>query len=273
MMANLLRKSKISSNLCPVIYHYSNIGSTNHVAKFLIIEKNKTGFVVVADVQTAGYGQKERFWESPKGGLWFSVAIDPKIPPKKIGIVPILVALSVAKVLESYEIETKLKWPNDILSNMKKIGGIIVEGNITGTKIIENLVIGIGLNINNTLDQYSPSLREVITSTLEILGYEINLNELLLAILTELELGFRKIRGLGPDDILSEWKKRDILIGKQTSILLNDVIHRGLVKDITMHGQLVLEKNDGTLIKFSSGEVSIINNAALTKLGGKINSL
>ena len=272
-MANLLKKSKISSNLCPLIYHYSNVGSTNHEAKFLITEKNKMGFAVVADVQTAGYGQKERVWESPKGGLWCSIAINPKIPPKILGTVPILGALSVAKILESYEIEAKLKWPNDILFNMKKIGGIIVEGNVTGTKTIEYLVIGIGLNINNTLDQYSPSLRRSIISSLEILGYKINLNELLLAILTELELGFRKISDLGSDEILSEWKSRDILIGKQTSILSNNVMYRGLVKDITIYGQLVLKKKDGTVIKFSSGEVSIINNATLTNLGGKINSL
>jgi BirA family biotin operon repressor/biotin-[acetyl-CoA-carboxylase] ligase len=259
-MANLLKKSKIGSKLCPIIYHYSDIGSTNNVVKFLILEKNKMGFAVVADVQTSGYGQKDRYWESPKGGLWCSLAIKPEVPPKKLGLIPILTAQSVAKALEGYEIRTRLKWPNDILFRKKKLGGILVEGIVSGTKITEYLVIGIGLNINNTLDQYSASLQGKITSTLIILGLEIDLEELLLAILTELDLGFRKINTLRQDEILSEWKKRDILIGKQISILSNDVMHRGLVKDITIHGQLVLEKTDGMLIKLSSGNVSIINN-------------
>ena len=172
-MTQRIKQASIKSNLSPTIYYYSEVGSTNSIARKMILEKNKFGFVVTSKVQTGGYGRRKNYWESPKGGLWCSIVIKPDIKVQSLGIVPILTALGVAQALQTFGIETKLKWPNDILysQNNKKLGGILVEGKVS-KRSLEYLIIGIGLNINNTLDQYSPSLKNIIKTT-KILGIKL----------------------------------------------------------------------------------------------------
>lgn len=255
-------KSEIKSKLCSKIYHYSEVGSTNNIAKSFISEKNESGFVVLSNIQTAGYGQKGNFWESPHGGLWCSIAIKPGIPPNIQGLIPNLSALSVAKALKVHNVRTRLKWPNDILNfkDNRKLGGILVEGKVSGSRATQYLVIGIGLNINNTLNQYSAPLRRIVTSTLEILGTEIHLESLLLDIISELENGFNTIDAHGEEQILNEWKKWDNILGERIKIVSNNIVYEGIAKDLSVHGQLILEMKDGLLIKFSSGNVSVLKD-------------
>ena len=255
-------ESRINSTLCSIIYHYSEVGSTNNVAKKFISDNKDLGFCIRSDVQTAGYGQKSNFWESPPGGLWCSLVIKPSIPVHRLGLIPSLSALSVAKALKKHKIRTRLKWPNDILNyeDNKKLGGILVEGKVLGSSDTKYVVIGIGLNVNTTLNQYSAPLSRKITSTYEILGEKIPLDDLLLEIIVELEEGFVNIDTLGEKHIINEWKNWENILGKRVNIVSNDIIYEGIAKDLSVYGQLILEIKDGVLIKFSSGTLSLIDN-------------
>ncbi len=257
-MTGLLRKTNLDSDLISKIYHYSELGSTNNVAKSMILTEKKHGFGICSKTQTSGYGQRGNYWESPEGGLWCSLAIKPDIKPSKIGLIPSLCALSVAKALKSYNISTRLKWPNDILnsSDSKKIGGIIVEGKVS-SKILEYLIIGIGINVNNTLDQYSLPLRTNITTTLEITKTNISLVELLNAIINFLEEGLYRIKSGEEKVILLEWKEWDNILGRKIVLTSNNIEYEGIAKDLTLFGQIILELDDGRKITFSSGHVSL----------------
>ncbi len=251
-----MKKEIINSSLCPTIYYYSEIGSTNSIARKLITKKQELGFVILSEIQTGGYGQRGNFWESPRGGLWCSIGIKPEFKISSLGLVPILTALSVAKTLELYKLETKLKWPNDILhsSSYKKIGGILVEGKVSQHSL-EYLIIGIGLNINNTLDQYSPALRNKITTTFEILNDKIPLKDMLIEIIKQIEYKLKIMREGGELKILSEWKKWDNILDLNVKIISNNIEYHGIAKDILKNGQLLLELKDGRTIKFSSGHL------------------
>ena len=128
-MPNLIKKTTIRSELCSNVYMYSEVSSTNNIAKKFIKEKNQIGFVIVAERQSAGKGQGGRIWESPRGGLWTSLAIQPQIKLSQLGIVPILSAVGISKALETFGINTLLKkmlitgWDKTII---KTIGGIII---------------------------------------------------------------------------------------------------------------------------------------------------
>ena len=225
----------------------------------MVLKEKELGFVILSKTQTAGYGQRGNFWESPQGGLWCSIAIKPNINPSKIGLIPSLCALSVAKALKIYKITTRLKWPNDILNSIdnKKLGGIIVEGKVS-PKRLEYLIIGIGLNVNNSLKQFSLPLRKNITTTLEIIKTNISLEKLLHTIITHLEDGLYKMTKGGENEILLEWKKWDNILGMAVKITSNNIEYEGIVKDLTLFGQIILELADGRKITFSSGNVSLL---------------
>jgi BirA family biotin operon repressor/biotin-[acetyl-CoA-carboxylase] ligase len=257
-LAKFLKRESLNSTICPTIYYYSELGSTNNIAKEFIFEQRDLGFVVISKTQTGGYGQRGNFWESPKGGLWCSIVIKPKFELYSIGLVPILTALSVAKALEEFDINSRLKWPNDILSSPdnKKIGGILVEGKVSQHSL-EYLIIGIGLNINNTFDQYSLALREKITTTYEILNKKIPLKSLLSKILVQINNELNQIYANREMEILSEWKKWDNILGLDVRLISNNIEYQGIAKDISRNGQLLLELKDGRSKKFSSGHLII----------------
>ena len=102
-------KTKKNTEFISEILHFSDLGSTNSVAKRMILKENKQGFVIISKTQTSGYGQRGNFWESPPGGLWCSIALKPVINPKNINLIPILCALSVAKALKLYNISNFMK--------------------------------------------------------------------------------------------------------------------------------------------------------------------
>lgn len=237
---------------------YSEVSSTNVIAKKIIEERNEIGFVITAERQSAGKGQGGKNWESPQGGLWSSLAIQPQIELSQLGLVPILSAVGIAKALETFDIKPLLKWPNDILfkQNLKKIGGILVEGKITQFKL-NYLVIGIGLNVNNTIDQYSKLLQEQITTIYEELRRKINLSRLLFEIIHQIENSFERLKLDGSQSILEEWKNRDNIIGMNVVVQSPEMDYQGKVADISSNGQLVLEISDSKRVNLLTGTVII----------------
>ena len=260
-MPKLMKKTRIRSDLCPYVYTYSAVSSTNRIAERLIEEKNQIGFVVVAKRQFAGKGREKRIWESPQGGLWISLVIQPEIEISELGIIPILSAVGIAKALETFGIKILLKWPNDILTthNLKKLGGILVEAKVTHFSL-NYLILGIGLNVNNTIDQYSKRLQDQITTVFEEYNEEINLDRLLHEIINQIEDLFECLRVDGPHSILEEWRKTNNIIGMKVIVQTPRGDYQGRVIDISQDAQLVLENSSSKLIKIPTGTVLIQDN-------------
>lgn len=257
-MPALLKKTLINSELCPNIYNYSEVSSTNDVAERLIVEKNKIGFAVVAERQSAGKGQGKRNWESPQGGLWASIVIRPQIELSQLGIIPILSAVGIAEALEAFGVKVLLKWPNDILKahNLKKLGGILIEAKVTQFSL-KYLIIGIGLNINSKLNQYSKELQNQITTVYEEYDKELDIVKLLHEIIYQIEVLFESLRHNGTQSILEKWRKKDNIIGMSVIVQTPEGEYQGKVADISQYGQLVLENSKSNLIKIPSGTVLI----------------
>lgn len=131
------------------ILHYETLDSTNNLALHLAREGAHEGTVVAADFQTKGRGRFKRRWISPKGkGLLFSIILRPQLKTSAASILTHLTARSVAEVLKtSFELPVKLKRPNDVLVNGKKIAGILTESSGNHHQL-EYVVAGIGLNLN-----------------------------------------------------------------------------------------------------------------------------
>lgn len=154
----------------------SEIESTSsHALELLRTSKYKPPFAVLAETQSAGRGRHGREWQSPKGNLYLSIALDPKqISSTSGGLIPLKVAMLCSEWLKkTYCLSISTKWPNDLLVGGKKLGGILCESSLQG-ETITSLVIGIGLNVNA-----APDLSDAAaTSLAEILGKTLNVENL-----------------------------------------------------------------------------------------------
>ncbi|MHA1973779.1 MAG: biotin--[acetyl-CoA-carboxylase] ligase [Candidatus Hodarchaeales archaeon] len=260
-MIQPISKHSIKSGLCPNIFKYKNVGSTNSIAKILIKEEISNGIAIVAETQTSGKGQYGNFWESPRGGLWATLALKPVLEISNLSAIPILSAIAIGNVLASYNLKPLLKWPNDILiaNNYKKVAGILVEGKITQFTL-NYVLIGIGMNVNNTLDQFSVSLRQKVTTIFEETKQKIEILKLLEKIILEIEHYIVALKQDGKSRILSKWKKMDNILGKQVQIKTSKKIFTGEAINLTKYGEIVIKTKDNKLHTFSSGILSILHN-------------
>src|SRR2546428_2384638 len=135
------------------IIRYKRISSTNTKAKTLAEKRAAEWTVVVSEVQTHGRGRSERTWKSPKGGLWFSLIVRPKIPIDRIPLLQFWVANAFREGIEEvYGVQSEVKWPNDLVVDWKKLAGILIETKISGPSLVY-AIVGIGLNVNLTAEQ------------------------------------------------------------------------------------------------------------------------
>jgi BirA family biotin operon repressor/biotin-[acetyl-CoA-carboxylase] ligase len=171
-------------NICKMIKYYKETASTQTAVKKLAEKNFGEGVVVVAEKQTKGYGRIKRVWNSNEGGLWFSMLLKPIIRSDESSRLSLLFSIALNRILEKkYGINSEIKWPNDILIYGKKVAGIIIETS-TEQDIINWVVAGIGVNINNSLPE---DLKNISISIKEVLKREIDRAEFITAFLTEFE--------------------------------------------------------------------------------------
>ncbi len=231
------------------------VESTNN----LLLDKenkfNTNGTVALAEKQTKGKGRKDRTWYSAKDqNLTFSILLtDKKYLKKLVNLINFAVSLSVAMSIENlFQLKTELKWPNDILINGKKAAGILLESLSQGSAV-ERLVIGIGLNVNQTLFQgvfnYPPtSIKHEINETVER-------EKLLSEILNIFEETLIKIEK-NSEEIMNDWKARCRMIGEKISITDGDKTKYGIFNDIDENGFLLLRVGN-KIEKIHFGDVSL----------------
>ena len=240
------------------LYVYKEVASTNTVAKFLSMNNIENGSVVISERQTKAKGRSGKSWESPLGGIWLSIILNPNVDYSKLPLITLATGVAVAKTLERVGIENpEIKWPNDIIINDKKVCGILTEA-VTKFNTIENVIIGVGIDANLNLADFPEELQDG-TTTLQIeLGRAGNENLLIGMFLEE----FEKITNLfieeKYEDILKEWRKRSYTIGKIVEVREPfNTYYDAYVLGIGKEGALVVEKIDGTLEKVISGECII----------------
>jgi BirA family biotin operon repressor/biotin-[acetyl-CoA-carboxylase] ligase len=162
--------------------------------------------------------------------------------------------LSVALAIENlYQLKTSLKWPNDVLINKKKTAGILLESTSQGSRI-EKLVIGIGININQTSFQGNFSI-EPTSLRLELNGRTVERERILAEILNIFEEHITKLE-LSPSEILKDWKEKCRMIGEKVSVTEGENTRYGTFEDIDEEGYLLL-KSKGKIEKIHYGEVSL----------------
>lgn len=262
---NHIKSSEISKDLNTRyigknLYIYNEVSSTNTIAQFLSQNGIGNGSVVVAEKQTAGRGRSGKSWESPLGGVWLSVMLTPDVDYSKIPLITLATGVAVAKALERIGVENpEIKWPNDIMINGKKVCGILTEG-VTNFNSIKNVIIGVGIDANLSIEDFPKELQAKTTSLEIELERKINENLLIKIFLEELEQTIELFNSEAYEEILREWRKRSYTIGKIVEVKKpHKKPYDGYAIGISKEGALIVEKSDGSLEKVISGECIIKN--------------
>lgn len=234
------------------IIELSSIDSTNN---YLIdLSQNISldeGTVVVAKEQTAGKGQRNNRWSSEVGkSLCISILLKPKLDISQQYLFNKFIALSLCQALNNYSLKTKIKWPNDILIDGKKVAGILVENSIQGSKI-EKSVVGIGVNINNNISQLTSA-----TSLAKCLNIIPSISELLELICKNIEKNYFLLRQK-PSIIIELYHQNLFKKGEVQKFSKNGKSFNGIIHSVNKNGQLLVEVN-GRLQFYNMGEIKFM---------------
>ncbi len=217
---------------------------------------NNNGTVMLAEKQAKGRGRKDRVWYSAKGqNLTFSILLtDKKYLGRHVNLINFAASLSVAVSIENlFQLRTELKWPNDILINGKKTAGILLESSSQGSKI-ERLVIGIGINVNQSMFQGNFLIEP--TSIKVEMNENADRERLLAETLTIFEKNLYKLDS-EPQLIMRDWKARCRLIGEKISVIEGDNVKYGIFDDLDDDGFLLLKSPHGRIERIHYGDVSV----------------
>ncbi len=242
-------------------YYFDSIDSTNVKAKELASLGAVSGTTVWAGYQSEGRGRLGKEWHSVAGnGLYCSVILRPELKIEEISKITLVTGVAVGKLLaELVGKEVQLKWPNDIYFSGKKCVGILAESSPLNIEANERyVVIGIGINVNQSLVDFPAELRSTVTTMYEEAGKKFDLEKLLYALRERLisQVNMFEQHGFAP--ILAEWRRMDLLLGREMECVdVQGKVVRGVSRGPDSNGNLHVESIDGTLHRVLSGDVRL----------------
>jgi len=237
---------------------FDEIPSTNDLAKKLAAEGTAEGTVVIADKQTQGRGRMGRAWSSPAGqGLWFSVVLRPPLQPYQASELVFVAAVGVCQALRDLTgLDILIKWPNDLLLDGKKVCGILAEMSAE-IDLLNYVVIGIGINVNQREEDFPAELAMTATSLRLASEEYFRRSELLPAILLQLERAYIGYLQKGFAYILDLWKTMNCTLGREVKVISHGTEYYGKAEDLAQDGSLLVRKADQQLEKVMVGDVSL----------------
>lgn len=230
--------------------------STNSILFNRLHSKQIHGHVIFAEYQSKGRGRRGNQWFAPLGsGLMFSVGWHFDVEPNAMGLLSLFIGVAVARTLQSENINCPgLKWPNDIVVDKKKIGGVLIEvrGEAGGPV---DVVIGIGVNYELPHEAYL-QINQPITDICSHTDENTSRNKIAAALLIHLYEILKEVEVNNCTDLLDEWRALDCYIEQQAKLILPDEEFEGIIKGVDDQGALLMSVN-GEMKHFNAGEISL----------------
>ena len=237
------------------ILQIKDIESTNSYAKQLISSAPEEPLLIVAQQQFGGKGQYGRVFSSPKGGLYFTILFQPQLQVKYLPLITLATGVACASCLVAETgLQILLKWPNDIYVAEKKLGGILCESEIIDTNHLPYVIIGVGLNINTTLEDYPSEFRSIVTTVREHTQLQHDLDHLLKRVTTQILDNICELSS-GPKKILDHWQRYDYLYQRPVEYVKDRRVLRGTGDGITEDGCYQVLDAQGTLHQIVGGQL------------------
>lgn len=236
----------------PPVIHRASVGSTNDEAKLLARAGAPDMTALRADAQSAGRGRAGRHWASPPGNLYLSLIVRTDCPVARAAELGFVAGLALTDMLVPLAGPTapRLKWPNDVLLDGRKLGGILLETESIGDRL-DAVIIGMGVNLASHPDGTAMPASDLLAAT----GKRIDPAECV----EPLRAAFARWRmaweSSGFAAIREAWRARAVGRGEAVRVRLPTGEVGGLFEDIDAHGALLLMRHDGTRQRISAGDV------------------
>jgi len=249
---SLTRTSIVGKN----IIYFDDIDSTNIKGKELAQKNIEDGSLIIAEKQTLGNGRFNRKWVSPNGGLWFSLVLRPNIPPTEAPKITQIAAASIYKTLMDLNIISTIKWPNDILLNDKKLCGILAEMKCDMDSV-HYLILGVGMNINITENDFDESIKPTATSLKIEFNRNFERSKILSEFLNHFEILYNKfLNNLDLSETISICKSHSNIFGKQARLITYNSEEIVTCISLSDAGDLIVRDSLGNEKAVLTGEIS-----------------
>jgi BirA family transcriptional regulator, biotin operon repressor / biotin---[acetyl-CoA-carboxylase] ligase len=240
------------------VFHFFKTDSTNRVAMELGYAGEPEGTVVMAEAQTAGRGRAGRSWHSERGtGLYFTILLRPRLAPAQAPLLTMLAGVSAqAAIAAQTGLIPELKWPNDLLLNGKKLGGILTEMHAEPNQV-RFVIVGIGINVNQ--EKFPAELASIATSIRKESGRSSFRLELLVRLLTQFESDYNRFLREGPSFVIDRFESvSSFARGRRVRVDTGLEAYLGTTSGLSPEGLLLVARDNGPLTTVIAGDVTEI---------------
>ena len=253
---DLVRKRLKGSVFGKRVYHFFRTDSTNRVAMDLGYAGEPEGAVVLAEEQTAGRGRAGRSWHSERGaGLYVTLLLRPKLAPAQAPLLTMLAGLSAhTAVLAETGLSAELKWPNDLLLNGKKLGGILTEMHAEPSAV-RFVIVGIGINVNQ--EKFPGELSGTATSQRKETGRLHSRLDFLVKLLSQFETDYNRFLHEGAGYVVQRFELvSSFANGRRVRVETGSETYLGTTDGLSPEGLLIVKKDSGPSVTVIAGDVS-----------------
>lgn len=257
LSVNLIQANLSAQELGSEITYYPATDSTNaDMWELIELGEASPGQVIMTDDQRAGRGRQDRGWFSAPGlGLTFSILLYPDLPLERSGLLALAAGVAVVDALGMEGLQAGLKWPNDILTDHRKLGGILAENRkINGKSAI---VLGIGLNVNEDRTGFPEELQPTAVSVHMVLGHAVQREVILARILNRLE----ELIIADLQEVPELWLAKCIHVGEVVRFHGPDEPIEGIFLGVDQTGGGILEIGDRIRV-ITAGDLEWVTNPA-----------
>jgi BirA family biotin operon repressor/biotin-[acetyl-CoA-carboxylase] ligase len=256
-----VRGQLASQRLGCQFHYFTEIDSTNARARQLAENGAAEGEVVIAESQSQGRGRLGRRWESPAfANLYFSILLRPKLPPVHAPQITLMAAVALAETVDSFIPQTPaIKWPNDIMVDGKKLAGILTEAACDSERL-QYVILGIGVNLNYSINSMPEEIRERATSVLELTRQNISRESFLQRLIQGLDRCYGELEQAGFAALAARWEAYFGWRGRRVRVELLDQVLTGRAKGIDRDGALVIINDHGALQRVIAGDVILLES-------------
>ena len=237
------------------VHFAREMDSTNLWIKRLAKEGAPEGTLALAEYQSAGRGRLGRSWEVPEGtSVMMSILLRPKFEPQFAPMLTLVMGMAVAKAVKDLGFDVSIKWPNDVVVSHKKICGILTEMGVLDGKI-DYAVIGVGINVN--IREFPEEMADKATSLYLEGGREFDRSQVPGLVMEAFEKYYEEfIKTCDLSSLKEEYESILANYDQPVRVLAKEP-YEGIARGITNGGELLVEKQDGTVVEVSAGEVSV----------------
>jgi len=259
ILSKQIRDGLTTRWLGKTIHCYDAVESTNLLAIEMAQQGASEGTVILAEQQLSGRGRGNRSWHSPAGvGVYCSIVLRPKTAPSKGQLITLMASVSIVKAITlKTGLLPRVKWPNDILINDRKVAGILLESRVSGGQM-DYAVIGFGINVNNDSVDLPENIRGRASSLLMELKKPVDRGTLVMEIFSELERIYDRFQREDFPVILEQYRHYSSTLGQRVRIWQKDEATEGVAVDLTEDGGLLLKVEGSEQIVVHAGDIEYL---------------